>query len=66
MDKTDLLSKGLHECTSSLTVVMGYLQMLQKDLTDNPSEANEKRLSYLLEATKACDNIQKIFKSLKE
>lgn len=65
MHKIDLLSKGLHECTSSLTVVLGYIQMLQKDLADDPSRRNKKRLIYLREATKACKNIQDIIQEIK-
>ena len=65
MDNNERLSKGLHDCTSSLTVVLGYLQMLQKDLSNNPSNENKKHLKYVTEATNACTNIHDIIQEIK-
>ncbi len=65
MNNDERLSKGLHDCTSSLTVVLGYLQMLQKELSINPSIENKKYLKYVTEATNACSNIHNIIQEIK-
>lgn len=62
MSKALTTKEILHKSKSSLTVVLGYLQMLEKDLEG--SSDNNKSLNLLQKAHQACLELQENIEQL--